>query len=235
MSEKSMPRHTSRPAFNYLILLSVILVIAALWMIFTYAPVEATMGLVQKVFYFHVSSAWVGFFAFFITFVGSILYLYKRADRWDILAKSSAQIGFIFILITLISGMLWAKPVWGTFWVWEPRLTISLVQWLVYFSYALLRRSLGMSAGGKRITSVYGIVAFITVPLSWFAIRWWRTIHPEIISSSGSLPAKMLMTMLFTLLTFTVIYFTFLTQVMNIEGMEREKADLLSMEEEREG
>ena len=166
--------------------------------------------------------------------LGAFLYLFQRAERWDILAKSSAQIGFIFISITLISGMLWAKPVWGAYWVWEPRLTISLVQWLVYFSYSLLRRSLGTTIGANRITSVYGIVAFITVPLSWFAIRWWRTIHPEIISSSGSLPIKMLTTMLFSLLTFTVIYFTFLFQLMNIERLEREKAELLGMEDERE-
>jgi heme exporter protein C len=226
---------SNQMVYTFLVLLSGLMTAFALWMVFGYAPIESTMGLVQKIFYFHISSAWVGFFAFFITFIGSVLYLVQRSERWDILAKSSAQIGFFFISITLITGMLWAKPVWGAYWVWEPRLTISLIQWLVYFAYSLLRRSVGSSANAKRITSVYGIVAFITVPLSWFAIRWWRTIHPEIISSSGGLPAKMLYTMLFSLLTFTVIYFTFLVQLMQIESMERQKAELLSVGEEGGG
>ncbi len=234
MSEKNLMHRSNQPLFRYLILLSMILILAALWMVFQYAPIEATMGLVQKIFYFHVAAAWVGFFAFFVTFIGSILYLYQRSEKWDILAQSSAQIGFLFISITLIAGMLWAKPVWGAYWVWEPRLTISLIQWLIYLSYAFLRRSLGTSNSAKRITSVYGIVAFITVPLSWFAIRWWRTIHPEIVSSSGGLPGKMLATLLFSLLTFTVIYFTFLVQLMNIERLERDKIEQLNRGEERE-
>ena len=139
-----MQTYTHTPKLlTLLIALSALLLAGALWMVFAYAPEEQTMGIVQKIFYFHVSSAWVGFFAFFVTFLGSLLYLLRGQDRWDMLAVASAEIGFVFISITLVSGMLWAKPVWGAYWVWEMRLTISLIQWLMYFSYTLLRRSLG--------------------------------------------------------------------------------------------
>ena len=129
-----MQTHIRTPKFfTLLIALSAVLLAGALWMVFAYAPEEQTMGIVQKIFYFHVSSAWVGFFAFFVTFLGSLLYLLRGQDRWDQLAAASAEIGFVFISITLVSGMLWAKPVWGAYWVWEMRLTISLIQWLMYF------------------------------------------------------------------------------------------------------
>ncbi|BBB47638.1 cytochrome c biogenesis protein [Pelolinea submarina] len=220
---------------NLLIALSAILLIGALWMVFAYAPLEQTMGIVQKIFYFHVSSAWVGFFAFFVTFVGSLLYLLRGQDRWDRLAVASAEIGFVFISITLVSGMLWAKPVWGAYWVWEMRLTISLIQWLIYFSYTLLRRSLAHTEDAARVSAVYGIVAFVTVPLSWFAIRWWRTIHPQVFSSSSSgLPASMLATLLVCLGAFSVLYFTFLLQRLRLEKLVRERLAVLSAEADRE-
>jgi heme exporter protein C len=231
-----MQTHTRTPKFlTLLIVLSTVLLAGALWMVFAYAPLEQTMGIVQKIFYFHVSSAWVGFFAFFITFVGSLLYLLRGQENWDRLAVASAEIGFVFISITLVSGMLWAKPVWGAYWVWEMRLTISLIQWLMYFSYTLLRRSLARSEQAARVSAVYGIVAFVTVPLSWFAIRWWRTIHPQLFSSSSSgLPASMLTTLLVCLGAFTVLYFTFLLQRLRLEKLARERLKILNEEADKE-
>jgi heme exporter protein C len=218
-----------------LVLLSAALLVFALWMVFAYAPLEMTMGIVQKIFYFHVSSAWVGFFAFFVTFLGSLLFLWKRSEKWDILAASSAEVGFMFISITLVSGMLWARPVWGAYWVWELRLTVSLIQWLMYFSYSLLRRSLGQTPQAARISAVYGIVAFVTVPLSWFAIRWWRTIHPQLFGqSSGSLPASMLTTLLVCLGAFTLLYATFLIQRVHLEKLARKRLEVMSWESDQE-
>jgi len=231
-----MQTHLRTPKFlPLLIALSAVLLAFALWMVFAYAPEEQTMGIVQKIFYFHVSSAWVGFFAFFVTFLGSLVYLLREQESSDRLAAASVEIGFVFISITLVSGMLWAKPVWGAYWVWEMRLTISLIQWLMYFSYTLLRRSLGHSEEAARVSAVYGIVAFVTVPLSWFAIRWWRTIHPQVFSSSsGGLPARMLATLLVCLGAFTVLYFTFLLQRLRLENLARERLAVLSAEADKE-
>ena len=231
-----MQTHIRTPKLiSLLVVLSAVLLAGALWMVFAYAPLEQTMGIVQKIFYFHVSSAWVGFFAFFVTFLGSLLYLLRGQDRWDQLAAASAEIGFVFISITLVSGMLWAKPVWGAYWVWEMRLTISLIQWLMYFSYTLLRRSLAQSEQVARVSAVYGIVAFVTVPLSWFAIRWWRTIHPQLFSSSSSgLPGRMLATLLVCLGAFTVLYLTFLLQRLRLEKLARQRLAFLNEEADKE-
>jgi len=143
----------------------------ALGMVFLYAPREMTMGEVQRIFYFHVASAWVGFFAFFVTFLAGIAYLARGERRWDILALSSVEIGLTFITMTVVTGSLWARPAWGTYWTWEPRLTISAVQLLIYIAYGMLRASIDSPERKARFAAVYGIVAFVTVPLSWFAIR----------------------------------------------------------------
>ncbi len=207
--------------------LSVVMFLVALSMVFFYAPRETTMGEVQRIFYFHVATAWVGFFGFFITFLGGAVYLATNDRRWDILAFSSAEIGLVFITMTLVTGMLWAKPAWGTYWTWEPRLTISAVQWLLYVAYIMLRGSVLSPEREARFAAVYGIAAFVTVPLSWFAIRWWRTIHPQIVSSEGmALTAKMVQTLLFSLATFTLVYVTLLRQRIQLEKTRDQLAAL---------
>ncbi|MFQ6002019.1 MAG: cytochrome c biogenesis protein, partial [Anaerolineae bacterium] len=112
----------------------------ALYMVFIYAPIEKTMGVVQKIFYFHVSSAWVSFLAFFIVFLASFAYLLRPKRKLDILASSAAEIGLVFCTIVLVTGPIWAKPVWGIWWTWDARLTFTLVLWLIYVSYLMLRR-----------------------------------------------------------------------------------------------
>ncbi|NPV06579.1 MAG: cytochrome c biogenesis protein CcsA [Anaerolineae bacterium] len=202
-----------------LIIASAVLLPLAVLMAFYYAPRELTMGDVQRIFYFHVPAAWVGFFAFFVTFVASIAYLVRGERRWDIVALSSAEVGLTFITAAVVTGSLWARPVWGTYWTWEPRLTISAVQLLVYIAYVMLRAAAENPAQSARFSAVYGIVAFVTVPLSWFAIRWWRTIHPDIITGgdSAGLEPRMVQTLMFSLLTFTVFYFAILRQRVRLE------------------
>ena len=196
-----------------LAVLSVVAFLGALWMVFGYAPREATMGDVQRIFYFHVASAWVGFFGFFVTFVTSIVYLVRGERHWDIVAASSAEIGLAFITMTLLTGMLWARPVWGVYWTWEPRLTISAVQWLLYVAYVMLRGSVASPEREARFAAVYGIMAFVTVPLSWFAIRWWRTIHPQVVSGEGmAMTPRMVRTLLTSIGVFTLVYVTLLRQ-----------------------
>jgi heme exporter protein C len=202
-----------------LALASAVALMAALGMVFLYAPREATMGDVQRIFYFHVASAWVGFFAFFVTFLAGIGYLARGERRWDILALSSVEIGLTFIAMTVVTGSLWARPVWGTYWTWEPRLTISAVQLLIYVAYGMLRASVESPERQARFSAVYGIVAFVTVPLSWFAIRWWRTIHPDIMTGGEGMAftPRMGHTLLTSLVAFTLLYATLLRQRIRLE------------------
>jgi len=196
-----------------------VVVLAALGMVFLYAPREATMGDVQRIFYFHVASAWVGFFGFFVTFLAGIGYLLTDARRWDIIGLSSVEVGLTFIAMTVVTGALWAKPVWGTYWTWEPRLTISAVQLLIYVAYGMLRTSIYSSDQKARFAAVYGIVAFVTVPLSWFAIRWWRTIHPDVLTGGGgmNLTPRMIRTLLAAIAAYTMLYATLLSQRIRLE------------------
>ncbi len=202
-----------------LAVLSAAAILTALGMTFLYAPRELIMGDVQRIFYFHVASAWVGFFGFFVTFLGGIGYLARQERRWDILALSSVEVGLTFITMTVITGMLWAKPVWGTYWTWEPRLTISAVQLLVYVAYIMLRTAIESPERRARFSAVYGIVAFVTVPLSWFAIRWWRTIHPDVLTGGEgmAITSTMVQTLLTSIAAFTLLYFTLLRQRIRLE------------------
>lgn len=190
------------------------------------------MGDVQRIFYFHVASAWVGFFGFFVTFVASIVYLVRGERRWDVVAASSAEVGLAFITMTLLTGMLWARPVWGVYWTWEPRLTISAVQWLLYVAYVMLRSSVTSPEREARFAAVYGIMAFVTVPLSWFAIRWWRTIHPQVVSGEGmAIAPKMVQTLLTSIGVFTLVYATLLRQRIRVALAQDELAALLLAQE----
>ena len=177
------------------------------------------MGDVQRIFYFHVASAWVGFFAFFVTFLAGVGYLARGERQWDILALSSVEIGLTFIAMTVVTGSLWARPVWGTYWTWEPRLTISAVQLLIYIAYGMLRAAIDGPRRKARFAAVYGIVAFVTVPLSWFAIRWWRTIHPDILTGGGgmAITSRMVHTLLVSLAAFTLLYASLLRQRVRLE------------------
>jgi heme exporter protein C len=212
-------------------------VLVALGTVFLYAPREATMGEVQRIFYFHVASAWVGFFAFFVTFLAGIGYLTRGERRWDILALSSVEIGLTFITMTVVTGSLWARPVWGTYWTWEPRLSISAVQLLIYIAYGMLRAAIESPERKARFAAVYGIVAFVTVPLSWFAIRWWRTIHPDILTSGEgmAMTSRMVHALLVSLAAFTLLYATLLRQRMRLEQTADALARLRLWAENKKG
>jgi heme exporter protein C len=195
-------------------------IIVALGMVFLYAPREVTMGEVQRIFYFHVASAWIGFFAFFVTFLSGIGYLATDRRRWDIVGLSSVEVGLTFITMTVVTGALWAKPVWGTYWTWEPRLTISAVQLLIYVAYGMLRGSLDSSEQKARFGAVYGIVAFVTVPR--------RTIHPDILTGGEGMAVtpRMTQTLVVTIVAFTLLYTTLLRLRVSLEQARDELARL---------
>ncbi len=161
------------------------LVGAAAYASFFIAPTERTMGLIQRIFYFHAASAWAGMTAFSVCFVANLLYVWRRQPKWDSLGVSAAEVGLAFITIVLITGPIWAKPVWGIYWTWDARLTSTLVLWLLYISYLLLRTLIEEPDRRALLSSLFGIFAFLDVPLVFGAIRWWRTQHPAPVIMGG--------------------------------------------------
>jgi len=149
------------------------------------APTERSMGVVQRIFYFHVPSAWTAFVAFFIVFIANIAYLTRRRQHWDWLAVSAAEVGLAFCTVVLVTGPLWAKPVWFIWWTWDARLTSTLVLWLLYLTYLLLRTLVDDPARRAIVSAVFGIFAFLDVPLVYMSIRWWRTQHPQPVIAGG--------------------------------------------------
>jgi len=202
---------------RWLLGLSLVLMIAALYLIFLYVPTEESMGVVQRIFYFHVPLAWVSFLAFFIVFLGSILYLWKRNSKWDIMASSSAEVGAVFTTLFLITGSIWAKPIWGVWWTWSPRLTTALVLWLIYLAYLLVRAYASDDQRGARFAAIVGIIGFIDVPIVALAITLWRTQHPGPVVFTSGLAPSMLLTLLVSLAAFTALFLILVTQVAQLK------------------
>lgn len=204
---------------------SLITIAVALYMALFYAPREATMGDAQRIFYFHVPSAWIGFLSFFVVFVASILFLVKRDRKWDALALSAAEIGVVFTTLVLLTGPLWAKAAWGTYWVWDARLTTTLVLWLIYVGYLMLRSSVD-DMKRARMAAVLGIIGFLDVPIIYLSVTWWRTMHPTLlVSESGGLDAAMRATLMVALLSFTLLFVWMLLVRVRLE----QKRDALAL------
>ena len=203
-----------RDPFNLLLVIVGAGVTAGLGAIFFLVPTDDFQGIVQRIFYVHVPSAWVAYLAFAVVLVGSIAYLKTSNNRWDWLAHSSAEVGVVFTAVTLVTGMLWGRPVWGAYWVWDPRLTLTFVLFLIYLGYLALRWMATDPGRGARVAAVIGITGFATVPLVHFSVDWWRGQHPGRTvfkpESSPDLPPQMLLTMLFMLAMFTLLYALFL-------------------------
>jgi heme exporter protein C len=152
---------------------------------FFYAPAERTMGLIQRIFYLHAPSGMTALVAFFICFIGNIGYVFSRKEHWDWLGVSSAEVGLVFCSVVLVTGPIWAHPVWGVWWAWDARLTLTVVLWLLYVSYLLLRTLIEEPGRRALASALYGIFAFIDVPLVYMSIRWWRTQHPQPVMFGG--------------------------------------------------
>ena len=212
-----------------------ILILTGLYLALIWAPDAANLTApaeryAQRIFYFHVGSAWLGFLAFIVAAVASIMYLITRHDKWDIWALSSIEIGLAFFTTVIISGSIWAKPTWNVWWTWDPRLTISTICWLLYVGYLMLRGAIDNPDRQARFGAVYALLAGFSVPLNWMAIRWWRTIHPAVIApgnnadeSMGSfgMSANIQTTLLFCVIAFTVFYITLMYHRINLEQLQR--------------
>jgi heme exporter protein C len=206
-------------------LLSLVSMLAALWAAFLYAPTESTMGEIQRIFYFHVASWWVAFIAFTVTFAASIGYLWKGRARFDQVALSSAEIGVLFTTIGLVTGPIWAKPVWGIWWTWDARLTTALVLWLMYVGYLMLRRYIPGEEKRATLSAVVAIVAFVDVPVVFLAIRIWRTQHPEPVLLGGEasgLDPRMFQSLMVALVAFLFLYLWLLLKRLAVESVNDE-------------
>ena len=194
-------------------IVTVILLIAAIGMVFYYAPMEAVMGPVQRVFYFHVAAGWVGMLSFLVAAIAGMAYLIKGNHKWDIVGLSAVEIGIVFAFINIVTGAIWARPIWNTWWTWDPRLTTATVMELIYLAYLMLRHGIEDPDRRARFGAVYAIVGFLSVPLTFFSARLFRTIHPVVIGTNDpsaqgqfDMTPKMLQAFMFSLLTFTFIF-----------------------------
>ena len=207
---------------NILLWLSLALMTTALYLVFVYVPTEKEMGIVQRIFYLMVPMGWLALLSFLVVFISSILYLVKRQSKWDILAHSSAEIGIVFTTLALIAGSLWAKPVWGVWWTWEARLTATLVLWLIYIAYLMVRSFATEESKGARFAAVVGIVGFIDIPIVILATTLWRGMHPGAVIFQGGLEPSMLLTLLVSIIAFTTLYLLLLIQKVSMKKDEVE-------------
>jgi heme exporter protein C len=204
--------------------LGVALVLVVHWMVFFWVPTERTMGIVQRIFYIHVPSAWVAFMAFGIVAICSAVYLWLKDERLDMAAVAAAEGGMLFTAIVLLTGPLWGKVAWGTWWQWEPRLTLTLLLFFIYLGYFLVRSSTENPEKGKRFAAVVGIVGALDIPLIHVSVQFFRSLHPEpvVINPEGpSLPGDMLTTLFTGLAAFTVLFFAFFLFRYSLEHMKR--------------
>ncbi len=227
MSEELEEKKEEAGANWFLWGLTALAVIAMVGAIFIYVPTERQEGVVQRIMYYHIPSAWLAFFAFFIVFASSILYLWKRDREWDIYAHCSAEIGVVFCSLVLTTGPIWGKPIWGTYWVWDARLTSTLVLWLIYVAYIMLRLQSDAGSMRARYSAVIGIAGFLNIPIIHFSVLWWRTFHPKpkMITPEGfgaGMDNSMVMTLMISLGAFTLLYFLLMGQRVRIERMKDE-------------
>jgi heme exporter protein C len=178
---------------------AVALMLVAAGLIFLYAPEDYLQKEPQRIFYLHVSSAIAAFTSFFVVLVGSVVYLRTESLRADRIARAAALVGVVLTTVTLVMGMLYAKPIWGVYWTWDARLTSTLVLWIIYSGYLLLRRLADPGPQAARYAAIVGIFGFIDVPIVYFSVTWWRTIHPGPVIVNDALPPAMLLTFLVTL------------------------------------
>jgi len=228
---------TAAKGFNWgyaLTIVSAILMVVALYMALIWAPDAANLTApaeryAQRIFYFHVPSAWIGFLAFIVAAVVSVLYLITRKQKWDMWSLASVEIGLAFFTMVMLSGPIWAKPTWNVWWTWDPRLTISTISWLLYIGYIMLRGAIDNPERQARFAAVYSLVAVISIPINWMAIRWWRTIHPAVVAPGKNADAvggfgmsdSIQLTLMVCLLAFTVFYVTLMYHRIKLEDLKR--------------
>ena len=198
--------------------------------IFFWVPSEAFQGVAQRILYVHAPSAWVAYLAFGVVLVCSVAYLRTGDIRWDWVAHGSARAGVLFTALNLVTGMLWGRPIWGAYWAWDPRLTLTLVLFLIYLGYLAFRANAGDETRGGRIAAVIGIAGFLVVPLVHFSVDWWRGQHPSrtvIRPESGpALPPQMQIVLFGMMALFTLLYLILLALSVRLLKLESDVMEL---------
>jgi heme exporter protein C len=221
-------KHRILSALNWL---SAGMIAVAIYLVFIAAPTERTMGLSQRIFYFHVGSGWVGAAAFLVALLAGIAVLRTGDRKWDRLAASAVEVGFVFITMIIVTGSIWGKAAWNTWWTWSPRLTSAAVMWLVYVAYFMLRNAIDDPGKQARFAAVYAIVGFATVIGTFLSIRLLADIHPTLFGAGanvegGGLAPGMHLPFFFSLATFTVLGATLMWHRVRLAWMADEVAEL---------
>ncbi len=209
--------------------ITTVLMVVNVYLIFLWVPKEAVQGNVQRLFYFHLPVAWIAYLAFFLVFIFSILHLRKRSAQWDRWAYSSAELGVVFTSATIVSGIIWAKPIFGVWWTWDARLTTTALLWLIYVGYLMVGAYSESSEKSSRLRAVVGILGFVVVPINYLSVYLWDTVHVEPIVGGGEeayLSSEMYTTLMFSLGTFTLLFFILLKVRVMLRKSEETAAGL---------
>jgi heme exporter protein C len=199
------------------------MVTAMLYLTFVWVPTEATMGIVQRIFYFHVPSAFTAFLGFIIGGVASIRFLARRDNRFDDLSVAANEVGLVFAIVNLVTGSLWAKPIWGVYWAWDARLTTMLILALIYIAYLILRQSIFEPTQRAVVCAVVSIFGMVDVPIVYMANQWWRTQHPApVLSGEGSLDPRMRFVLYFSWLALMFVFWCLVRMRRRLEHLRRE-------------
>lgn len=210
------------------------LLLAATGLVFLYAPTERVMGEVQRVFYFHVATAWVGMLGFLVAAFAGVFYLLKKDRKWDRVNLAAVEISLVFFFIAIVSGSIWARPTWNTWWTWDVRLTTAAIVELIYAAYLLLRQGIEDPERRARFSAVYSILGFLSVPITFISIRLLQTIHPVVIGGSGggeggfAMTAEMRLTFFFSLFVFSIFFIDLLWHRIRLGGLA-DKVEQLRM------
>ena len=206
------------------------LLACGLW-VFLKLPIETSQGFPQKIMYLHVPSVITTYLAFFIVFVYSIAYLWKRELMFDHIAKASAEVGLIFCALVLITGAIWGRTTWGTYWVWDARLTTTLLLFLIFMGYFLLRISVNDRDKEARLASVLGIIGFLDIPIIHKSVEWWRTLHqPSTLFKvdSGEAKPSMPPELLYPLMVSTLVMLAFYLYLLLLRYQTEKRTDRLN-------
>jgi heme exporter protein C len=223
VAARGLGKATSRSGERALGIAALVAVVVSAILSLVVAPPDAVQGEVQRLMYVHVPAAWLAYLSFFVVFVSSVAYLRTRRIRWDRIAGASAEIGVLFTALTIVLGALWGKPIWGTWWTWDPRLTTTAMLLLIYLAYLAVRRVVDNPSRRARWAAVIGIVGFVDVPIVHLSVVWWRSLHQQatLLRVGGpEIHGSMLAALLFGVVAFTLVYAYLMTLRLRVGRLE---------------
>ena len=226
----------SKPvALTILDIVSIIVLGVSTYLALVFAPTEAVMGDVQRVFYFHIGTAWVGLVGFVVAAISGVIYLITKDLKWDRFEVAAVEVSTVFFFITIVLGSIWARPAWNTWWTWDPRLTTAAVTELIYIAYFMLRAGIEDPEKRARFGAVYALLGGLSAPITFMVIRLFRTIHPVVVGTSSAaaqggfdMSGDMVTSMLVSLAAFTIFFITLMWHRVRMGSLE-EKVEQLKL------